>query len=141
MKRIVLIILIALSLYASPAYAYDPPDQGSDNATDVVLWYGDNLTIEDIQGTISVDMTDVSTAVDNFTDTVEVESAAWISYTLLLFIVLVGFWKRLPILKFAGGIGLLATAFNLWTTSHILSIIVGVSGIVIAGVAFNKDKK
>lgn len=33
----------------TPVLAFDPPAQGTDNATDVILWHGDNLTIETIK--------------------------------------------------------------------------------------------
>ncbi len=45
----VLGILAVLTLgIAIPVYAFDAPTQGTDNATDVVLWYGDNLTLNNV---------------------------------------------------------------------------------------------
>lgn len=41
---IAVVILAVLFLNPSVALAYDPPNQGSDNATDVIIWHGDNET-------------------------------------------------------------------------------------------------
>ena len=41
----ILLALMVLVAFASPVMAYDPPAQGTDNATDIIIWYGDNLTV------------------------------------------------------------------------------------------------
>lgn len=47
------VLVILLVVWATPVYAFDPPSQPTDNATDVILWYGDNLTIEAAAVTIT----------------------------------------------------------------------------------------
>ncbi len=37
-------LLLILTL-AAPVYAFDPPTQGTDNATDVILWPGDTVNV------------------------------------------------------------------------------------------------
>lgn len=47
MKRItvVLLALIMIMPAALPARAYSPPAQGTDNATEVIIWHGDDMTV------------------------------------------------------------------------------------------------
>lgn len=40
----ILIALLLILALAAPIYAFTPPGQGTDNATDVILW-GDNVTL------------------------------------------------------------------------------------------------
>ena len=42
---IALFIALLLSCWTTPAFAFTPPSQGTANATDVVLWHGDNATV------------------------------------------------------------------------------------------------
>ena len=62
-KRFLALVALAIALVAgaSPAFAFDPPDQGTDNATDIILWYGDNLTIESGSKDLSELMRDMGT--------------------------------------------------------------------------------
>ncbi len=48
MIRFLALLSFLALLVASPAFAFTPPSQGSDNATDVVLWHGDNLTLNNV---------------------------------------------------------------------------------------------
>jgi len=48
------VLVIALTAGAGTAFAYDSPGQSTDNATDIILWYGDNLTIESGNLTLTV---------------------------------------------------------------------------------------
>lgn len=48
---------LSLSLifcYPTPVNAYDPPVQGTVNATDIIIWHGDNATIV-LDGTITIE--------------------------------------------------------------------------------------
>lgn len=56
MKLLTLIIVISVisGLFALPAMAYTPPGQSSDNATDIILWHGDNLTIASVNATVAI---------------------------------------------------------------------------------------
>jgi len=57
MKRTLLLLAIVFALILeggdSFAYAYTPPTQGTDNATDIIIWYGDNLTITGLDTSLS----------------------------------------------------------------------------------------
>lgn len=54
MKHLPYLIALFLTLFiSSPALSFTPPSQGTDNATDVILWYGENLTIKAHDITIS----------------------------------------------------------------------------------------
>ena len=46
MKYILALVLLLSLAVATPALAFTSPAQGTDNATDVILWHGDNITIE-----------------------------------------------------------------------------------------------
>ncbi len=50
MKRIILLsgllIVFLIILCPLPVLAFSPPGQGADNATDVIVWHGDNLTLD-----------------------------------------------------------------------------------------------
>jgi len=73
-----LILILAL---ATPSLAFNPPNQGTDNATDVILWSGDNISL--LVTTDSV--------------TVEGLEGAMTKYLLLLVVALINaaaFWKR-----------------------------------------------
>lgn len=43
---LVIIAVIVITLIPTTALAYDPPSQSADNASDVILWLGEDTTIE-----------------------------------------------------------------------------------------------
>lgn len=67
MKRLILLIalvIISISI-AVPVMAFTPPTQDStDNATDVILWWGDNVTITSANLTV----TSANITIDNLED-------------------------------------------------------------------------
>jgi len=49
MKYIIILLMVITScLFTAPALAFTPPVQGTDNATDIILWHGDNLTLNNV---------------------------------------------------------------------------------------------
>lgn len=98
MKRLVAFLVFCILLIpAGVAYAYDPPSQGSDNATDVILWYSDNLTLEAVTLTI-VDLEDALTTAaeahaDTVTDSMADISAKWLSFVIVAFLLWLVFWR------------------------------------------------
>lgn len=114
MKSIVIIFLLLLvSLATTPALAFTEPSQSSDNATDVIIWHGDNLTvdnitIEDFTGTITI--ADLQSALDAAADSgastlgddIQSVSDDWLSLILVAFLIVIVFWRNHPIID---GIG------------------------------------
>jgi len=83
MKYLITIIIavMLIALFAAPVVAFDTPSQGTDNATDVILWPGDN---------ISLVVTADSITVEGLEDAMGM-------YLLLLVVALINaaaFWKR-----------------------------------------------
>jgi hypothetical protein len=74
-KAIVLLALLAVLIPAGSAFAFDPPAQSTDNATDVVVWHGDNLTIN-------------SVAITGLTDSNEKIADDYLSFIIMAFIVI-----------------------------------------------------
>lgn len=107
MKRLTaLLLLVALLVPSGVAYAFDPPDQGTDNATDVILWHGDNLTIQSANLTIA-DLEDALAAAaqahaDTLTDSMDGISDNWLSFFIVAFILMLIFWRGGVILKALG---------------------------------------
>lgn len=56
MKRLILLltVIFALTIGASVSFAYDPPSQGTDNATDIIIWHGDNVTVTGLESSLSI---------------------------------------------------------------------------------------
>ncbi len=79
-----LIMLLALMVPVGTAYAFDAPNQGTDNATDVVLWHGDNLTIE--SATISGDI-----EVVGLIDSIEDIAADFLAFLIVAFLLVIIF--------------------------------------------------
>lgn len=96
MKRllIALLLLLALPLSVTSAYAYTPPGQSSDNATDIILWHGDNVTIESANITGGVEITgDVEITgeveITGLTESNESIAADFLAFTIAAFIIVI----------------------------------------------------
>jgi len=140
-KAITLTLLLAALIAAgtSPVFAFTPPSQSSDNATDVILWYGDNVTIESANVTLTiVDLEDALTAAAEAQATVITENQSSISndYLALLivaFIIALVFWQRTLFLYILAmpvcmvyGLTLAAdntTQSSLWVSGIIVAVI------------------
>ena len=92
MKRLLIIALLLLLLLATPVYAYTPPGQSSDNATDIILWHGDNVTIESANITGGVEITgDVvvtgEVEITGLTESNERIAADFLAFIIVAFII------------------------------------------------------
>lgn len=136
MKRTILllgIIVLGLLMWASPM---EQARAQSENATEVILYYGDNLSIS---VNMTVGFTGIDTVVNNavnnyvagqttmFTGIV----ASIIKLFLLAMIVLLAFWHRDKILYILACFMCLLYGFDYWTTSQTFSIALVIAGIVI----------
>ena len=74
-----LLLLLAVLIPANIVYAYGEPTQGTDNATDIIIWYGDNVTIESANLTGEMEIT-------GLTDTMEDISNDWLSFVIVAFL-------------------------------------------------------
>lgn len=134
-----IILLIALAAGVSPAFAFDLPGQSSDNATDVVLWYGDNLTMESGNLTLTiVDLEDALTAAAEaqaatITDNQTTISNQYLALLIVALIIALVFWQRTLFLYMLAvpvcmvyGLSLAANSDNgssLWVSGIIVAVI------------------
>ncbi len=87
MKKLLLsALLLALFIPAGTAYAYDTPSQGTDNATDIILWYGDNLTIESATVSGEIEIT-------GLTDSNESIAGDFLAFIIVAFIIVIALTK------------------------------------------------
>jgi len=107
-----IISILSLTFIAVPAYAYEPPTQGSDNATDVILWPGSSANI-----TIS----GYEEAVDTVLDEI-------IMVVLILAITAFGYWHRDRILLGVAGFAWIIYGFAFWNRSWWMSVILVIAG-------------
>lgn len=98
MKYLVIVAVLLLALLPTSVMAYTPPSQSSDNATDVILWNGDNVTIEsaNLTGTVSLSGT---LAVTDLNDTVEDIADDYRSLLMVAFIVILALVTKSIVLK------------------------------------------
>jgi len=96
LKRLLIIIaLLSFLLPASIAYAYTPPGQSSDNASDVILWYGDNqtanLTIESANLTLLADNFTVSgnLTITGLTESNESIASDYLAFLIVAFLIVI----------------------------------------------------
>lgn len=90
MKIRVFLIMCALSLMvllvASPVLAFDTPTQDTTtNATDVLIWYGNNLTIDSANITI-----------ENLEDALMALWSNLLSFVLALLVTVLALWSNRP---------------------------------------------
>ena len=95
MKHLSLLLAILPLLVAYPAFAYSPPGQGTDNATDIILWHGDNVTIEsaNLTGTVEV---------SGLNDTLDDIAADYLAFIVVAFFLVLVFMKQSIILDALG---------------------------------------
>ncbi len=142
MKRLALILacVIILGLVTTPVFAFSPPSQGTDNATDVVLWYGDNITITSANLTGTITMANLqtamvaaaeahATAINTKTQTIYNSS---ILYIITFGIIAIAYWHRDKFLYYFAALTILFTSFSLWATDWKLSLILGAMAVYTA---------
>lgn len=83
---LILVLILAIALPAIPAFAFTEPSQGTDNATDVIIWHGDNLTISDV--TIDGEVT-----IAGLTDSLDDAAESLLSFIIVGFIITLAFIK------------------------------------------------
>jgi hypothetical protein len=143
---VILLSIMVIAIMATPALAFDPPPQSGSDATDVILWYGENFTIK--AGYITADITIAPFSANinmpeleqtlinvverwqelqlqnNRTLLLEVISFLWI-----LIIIFLAFWHRDKWLYVIAGFSTLLQGFSLWTTDWKMSIFVALVGL------------
>ncbi len=136
---ILVVLVILLMAGAAPVFAFDPPGQGADNATDTILWYGDNLTIESDNLTLTiVDLEDALVAAaeaqaEVLTANQTSVANQYLALLLVTLIVALAFWKNnlflyalaMPV-SMVYGLSLATDAVSgssLWVTGIIIAII------------------
>lgn len=92
MKILLILLMIVMALIPVSAYAYTPPGQGTDNATDVILWNGDNVTIEtaNLTGTVSI------SGLNNQLETI---SEDYLAFVLVAFLIVLALWQGSAVLQ------------------------------------------
>jgi hypothetical protein len=143
--------IIGIVLDVTPSYAFSPPSQGSDNATDVIIWYGDNMTLNaDISGNVTIPgVTDLVSAVEqaseDIIDELQIINVSIIILALVLFIAILAFWHRDRIMYIVAGLLFVVVGFGFSTTiisdETLLSISLVITGMAIFLKAFAGGKK
>lgn len=99
MNRLWSLLIILTLLIAAPAYAFTPPSQGTDNATDVILWNGDNVTVESANVTGTANLTG-SITID--AGTVTIDGLETVLQDYLLFAIILSFMVVVFTVKYKG---------------------------------------
>ena len=105
MKRTLVLLVILAILLPVPVYAYTPPEQGSENATDIIIWHGDNITIEsaNLTGTITIDSLE-----DALVAAAEAHAAAvaedFLTLIIMALLIALVFWQKTIILYAIGAL-------------------------------------
>lgn len=141
-------LLFTLTL-STPAYGFDTPDQDTTaNATDVVIWYGQNLTIDSVTGefTITLDGFEdaMTAALEAQSDVLLQGLTVLVEYIVIFLLILVmaalGYWHRDRVLLAAAGFAFLLYGFYIWDNSNWLyaaiSILTVIAGIYLIIKAF-----
>lgn len=104
MKATFILIVLLLLLIPMPVYAYDIPGQGTDNATDVILWMGDNITIETANLTIDSGNLTVAGTVEitGLTESNEDIAGDFFSFLIVAFIIVLVLKIGGPVLNSLG---------------------------------------
>ena len=93
MKRIInsaIFAVVMLAMFAAPVAAFDVPTQGTDNATDVILWLSDNVTIE-WSDNLTIETVTVEVDIDGLTDSNENIAEDYLSFFIVAFLVFIIF--------------------------------------------------
>lgn len=135
-----LIILVALILslvVAVPALAYDLPTQGSDNATDIILWHGDSANVTLSGFDIETAITDAATSIVNeVSDSLTTVLGFIVSVLVTFGLAILAYWRGDKPLFFLSGIAFMIYGFTYWSTSEVYSIVLVVVGIFLGIRAF-----
>jgi hypothetical protein len=149
MPAIIVLVLTAIFGFStSKAMAFDAPNQDDTaNATDVIIWHGDNLTLNQVSGNFSITLTvpELDTILQDKTDDIVNEIDAKFEASLILLFIFAltafGYWHRDRLLIAISGFAWLVYAFTLWGVSEWLSITTGIAGFYFVVKAFWDDRK
>ena len=131
MKRTLALLAILALLIPVPVYAYTPPEQGSENATDIIICHGHNMTIEsaNLTGTIAIDSLE-----DALVAAAEAHAAAiaedYLTLVIVALLVALVFWKGTIILYAIGAPVTIVYGLSLATPGAELSM--WMAGVAIA---------
>jgi len=101
MKRLLILLLLLPIALSVPVYAYTPPNQSSDNATDIILWHGDNVTIESANVTGGIEVTGDVT-ITGLTESNESIAADFLAFVIVAFIIMTVLMKGSVVLYALG---------------------------------------
>ena len=128
MKYIIILLMVMTSgLFVTPALAYTMPGQGTDNATDIILWHGDtaNISITSANMTI-VSLETALTAAGEAQAQVIADNQTVIAdkYILLLLVALFTallFWQKNAFLYLVGSVVLMAYGLSFAADNTVMS--------------------
>lgn len=126
-----------LAALAAPALSFDPPEQGTDNATDVVLWYGDNLTIASANVTVNeLDLTvDGEVTVTGLTDSIDEAAGNIFAFIVVAFVLSWAFIRGGAVLQAIGTVVAfvygfrLASEYEVYTSLWVAGVAIGLIGL------------
>ncbi len=152
MKWLFAVLIVVLLGLASPAYAFTPPTQdNTDNATDIVLWYGDtanvsittaNITLNPATITISGLDTALIDAnqliVDVIADSITNITALIMMLVVMLGLAFLAYLREDKPLFLIAGLAFIVYGFSFFATSFYFSILMVLAGIFFFIRAFSK---
>jgi len=141
---ITLIILLLLLILATPVHAFDIPTQGTDNATDNVLWHADTANISILNGTITI--TGLETALtnsmegaaDEIADQLGTISLIWAVLAFLFGMAFLAYCGKDRLLFLVAGLGFFIEGFTFISTKIELCILMVLAGVFILIRVFSK---
>lgn len=130
-KLLLLIAIIPLFLHSSPASAFVEPAQGTDNATDVVVWPGSDTTIV-ITGLEDA----LISGADEIADQMGTITWVWLIFAFLFGLAFLAYWRGDRPMFMLSGLGFLTYGFTFISTEIYLCIIMVLAGIFLFARAF-----
>jgi len=126
-----IVVSVIFGVMAVKVFAYDEPAQGTDNATDIIIWHGDNLTIENItiEGledalvAAAIAQTDASTAAQSTLLT------TIIGFVIVILLAVLAYWHREMLLYIISGLAFMIYGFSYTDTSVYISALLVIAGI------------
>ena len=91
-----IIAILLLTMTVSGVNAFTEPTQSTDNATDVILWFGDDITITDLQTAIVAGGTELAAALT-------ATGNQFLTLAIVAFIIGLAYWQHHFILYVLSG--------------------------------------
>ncbi len=137
----VAVLLIAGIFMAAPALAFDPPAQGTDNATDVVIWHGDSQNITLSSDDLNTAITGIGTTLDTTITNAVSDMLGNLVILIIIFALAYLGYRFDQRLLFFSGLAALVYGYSYSSTSTYYSIIIVLAGIFFIASAFKTRKK